>query len=114
MKNLLIGSRAIFEWNNTFPLKKNADYDVISIDPIDGTENHKPDFLNNYEFERYASPFFIEYNGHKLYPINEKGLAIIKRSHLWRDLSFNKHITMYHKHLSSHFNLNESDKINSD
>lgn len=112
MKNLLIGSRAIKEWDSSFKLKKTADYDVISINPIEGTEHHKPEFLNNFEFERYAASFFIEFNGHQLYPVNERGLSIIKRSHLWRDLSFNKHITMYHKYLAPEFKImNGLDKI---
>lgn len=103
MKNLLIGSRALKFQNVDFRLKDNADYDVISIDPIEGTEHHRPDFLNNFEFERYALSNYIEFNGQKLYPIDKIGLSIIKRSHLWRDLSFDKHITMYHKYLSEYF-----------
>lgn len=110
MKNLLIGSRAIKFNNSEFKLKDTADYDVISVDPIEGTEHHKADFLNNYDFERYALSDYIMYNGEKLYPLNGTGLSIIKRSHLWRDLSFNKHITMYHKYLADHFkNLSISD-----
>lgn len=112
MKNLLIGSRALKFQNKNFKLKEDADYDVISINPIEGTEHHRPDFLNNFEFERYALSSYIEFNGQKLYPVDKIGLSIIKRSHLWRDLSFDKHITMYHKYLADYFkNIVESDQI---
>lgn len=98
MKNLLIGSRALAYWRPDLKLKDSIDWDVISDEPIPGTEWHKPDFLDNYIMEDYASDSFTYINGHKVYVVNMKGLAIIKRSHLWRQLSFQKHITQFHKY----------------
>ena len=98
MKNLLIGSQALSRW---FPdevkIKDSTDWDVISMYPIEGTEWHNPDFLANGELERYASERVVMFNGQQLHIVNPIGLAIVKRSHLWRDLSFQKHITHYHK-----------------
>jgi hypothetical protein len=39
------------------------------------------------------------YKGCWLYVVNPVGLAIMKRSHLWRTLGFDKHITQYCKYL---------------
>lgn len=36
-----------------------------------------------------------------------RGLAAIKRSHLWRDYFFDKHITIYHRHLAQHFHQDD-------
>lgn len=95
-KNVLIGSRALSHWDNSFKLKEEADWDIISEHPIEGAEHHRPDLLNNRAFaEKYCSDDFVDFNGHKVYVMLPKGLAIIKRSHLWRDLSFQKHITHY-------------------
>lgn len=40
-------------------------------------------------------------NGIELDVASPGGLALIKRSHLWRNLSFDKHITMYHRYLAN-------------
>lgn len=104
MEPVLIGSRALAFWVKEFPLKADADWDVISDSPIEGTEWHDPEFLNNramaeefHSFSRVKLP-----DGVEVYVMSLAGLAIIKRSHLWRDLSFQKHITHYHKHLKYH------------
>lgn len=97
MKNLLIGSRALAFWTD-LKVKDSTDYDVISEEPIEGTEWHDPKCLDNYVLEKYASDIFTYINGHKVYVVNMTGLAIIKRSHLWRQLNFQKHITHYHKY----------------
>lgn len=98
MKNLLIGSRALNHWDYTLKIKDTTDYDVISDKHIEGTEHHKPEDLDNYGMEMFASDEFITLNGHKLYIVNMEGLAIIKRSHLWRHIGFEKHITQFHRH----------------
>jgi hypothetical protein len=100
--NLLIGSRALAYWDKDFPIKANADWDVISESPIKGTEWHEPYFLNNVEVKLYASNHHINFNGATLTVVSPKGLALIKRSHLWRKLGFGKHITHYHKHLAKY------------
>ena len=97
MKNLLIGSRALAMFSNTVKIKETTDYDVISVKPIEGTEWHDPDFLLNHELEKYATDYKFSFNGKAIYVVNPRGLAIVKRSHLWRDLSFQKHVTHYHK-----------------
>jgi hypothetical protein len=96
--NILIGSRAMNYWTGE-PSKDSADWDVISVDPIDGTEHHPVDFLNNHRFVDYASEHTVAFNGNILHVCNPVGLAIIKRSHLHRGLSFAKHITHYHRKL---------------
>ncbi len=99
-KYYLIGSQSLYLQNNNFKISPNADYDVISSEPIsDLFDFHSSNFLNNSKFDHYATLPPIIVDGHQLFPINIKGLSIIKRSHLWRNLSFGKHITMYHKHL---------------
>lgn len=94
----LVGSRALNFWRGQ-PSKDTTDWDVISEQPIPGCEWHEPDNLNNHQmavdynsFETISHP-----SGVQLYVMQPMGLAIMKRSHLWRDLSFQKHITMYHK-----------------
>lgn len=106
MKNLLIGSRALEYWSADFKCKPNADWDIISLHGIEDAtkriEVHDCHMLANYDMERYASEQFIEIAGQRVYIVSPIGLTIIKRSHLWRDLSFQKHITHYHKHLAKH------------
>jgi len=109
--NLLIGSRAIAYHDPSFSLKKDADWDVVSPHPIEGTEHHRLDFLNNADIEQFATDNVIKFNGSELRVVSMKGLALIKRSHLWRDLGFQKHITHYHKFLKHHaIEITEKDK----
>jgi hypothetical protein len=100
--NLLIGSRALNFWCPEHKINTNTDWDIISDYQIDGSEFHDRKFLNNSEFEKYASSETVMFNDQKIHVVNMIGLTIIKRSHLWRDLSFDKHITHYHKHLVQH------------
>ena len=100
MKNYLIGSRALNFWYPECSIKDTTDWDVISDKPIEGTEWHNPNILLNREIENYDSGHTVEFNGQEFCIVNRTGLACIKRSHLWRDLSFNKHITHWDKSLS--------------
>jgi hypothetical protein len=104
MKNLLIGSRALEYWSADFKCKPNADWDIISLREIkDDTkriEHHAFNALGSSDLQRYASDECIEIAGQRVHVVTPIGLTIIKRSHLWRDLSFQKHITHYHKHLA--------------
>lgn len=110
MTNYLIGSRAIAHHTN-IKLSTKSDIDVISDEPIPGFEFHDKSFLNNSIFcTHYSTNDVITINGIDVIPINMKGLGIIKRSHLWRDLKFDRHIAMYHHHLSEHMILNEFDQ----
>lgn len=105
--NLLIGSRALAYWQPNFNCKPNADWDVISPEPIPGTEWHDPNHLNNSVFEHFVNDSdTMKFNGYTLHVVNMTGLAIIKRSHLWRNYKFQSHITQYHKHqLVNYFTL---------
>lgn len=98
MQPVLIGSRALAYWNPEMKLKPDTDWDVISYAHHEGCEVHDPDFLNNKQMLDYSSNRIVKLpdgtNATVMFPL---GLAIIKRSHLWRNLSFDKHITMYHK-----------------
>ncbi len=100
MKSLLIGSRALGYWNPNVKFNDNTDWDIISDRPIEGAEWHDPNMLDNYEFEYFTrNNETVNFNGHKLHVVTPIGLSIIKRSHLWRNLSFQKHITHYHKNM---------------
>lgn len=99
MYPVLIGSRALNYWNPELKINESTDYDVISYTAHAGCEVHNPDFLNNKEICKYRTSKQVELpDGRKAFVMSMLGLAIIKRSHLWRDLSFDKHITMYHKY----------------
>ena len=98
---LLIGSRALNYWFPEVPIKDSTDFDIISKEPIEGAEHHQWELLDNYKLVDYTSPeHTLVFNGKLVYVVTLGGLTIVKRSHLWRDLGFNKHITMYHKHLA--------------
>ncbi len=98
---LLIGSRALDYWHDVGLVKDSTDWDIVSKEPIEGAEHHPWLFLDNHELARYTSPeHTVEFNGRTVHVVCILGLAIVKRSHLWRDLGFGKHITMYHKHLA--------------
>jgi len=99
--NILIGSRALAYWNPELKIKDSTDWDIISDEPIEGTEWHNPAFLNNAKMrDFYSSGQIVKFNDHILHVMNSLGLSIIKRSHLWRNLSFQKHITHYHKFMT--------------
>lgn len=97
---VLIGSRALAYWNPNLKIKDDTDWDIISDKPIEGSEWHDPYFLNNAKLAfYYGSHHTVKFNDHNLNVMNLRGLSIIKRSHLWRELSFQKHITHYHKYI---------------
>jgi len=112
MKNLLIGSSALDYWvdaGKDVLVKATTDWDVISNNLIEGTEWHNPWVLNNRDIERFTtSTDVIRYTvGNKEYDfhvVTLQGLAIIKRSHLHRELGFGKHITHFHRYLKPSLN----------
>lgn len=109
---MLIGSRAINYWEPAFKVSDTTDWDVISTKPIEHCEWHRPDILNNSDMLDYAvwDSEVVLPNGETAKVCSPVGLAIIKRSHLWRDLGFGKHITQYHKHLKQYiFAYTETD-----
>lgn len=98
MYPVLVGSRALAHWNKNFQIKDSTDWDVISYDTHDGCEIHDPQLLNNKSMTGYASHQIIKLpDGKKAFVMSMLGLAIMKRSHLWRNLNFDRHITMYHR-----------------
>jgi len=48
--NILIGSRALNYWFPEAQVRPQSDWDIISNDPIDGSEWHDPAILYNQEF----------------------------------------------------------------
>lgn len=99
MQPILIGSRALAYWDKSFKLREDADWDVISYEPIEGAEFHDAGFLANYRMMLYSRPSGLSLNGVDLYVIDLEGLSLIKRSHLWRDWNFQKHMYHYQKHI---------------
>lgn len=103
---LLIGSRALAFWDHTFKPKEDADWDIICKEEEKDyilswagmdkrIEFHDYKHLNNgrlHDRETLGRT-------HNLHIASLGTLALIKRSHLWRDYKWNKHITQYHKHL---------------
>lgn len=100
--NILIGSRALNYWHPEVPINDSTDWDVISAEPIEGTEWHSLDILNNKDIENLLFNYEdeIDFNGITLTVAPPVVLSIIKRSHLHRDLGFDKHVTYYHKYLT--------------
>ena len=95
---LLIGSRA----SNLIRHRPDSDYDVVWHEHIDcrNTETHMISDLGNDRLFQYATgeTTFLP-NGMVVDMISDLGASIVKRSHLHREVGFNKHIMMYHKHL---------------
>ena len=117
--NILIGSRAMKHWYPNFPLKENADWDIVSDKRlVEGREGpngepyefHDVKLLNNEKLEQWASWSGAEYAGERLYILRPAALAMVKRSHLHRNLGFQKHITHYHKVLTD-FRLRNQDDL---
>jgi hypothetical protein len=102
MMDILIGSRALNYWIPTHEISPDTDWDIITTKKIDGAECHDPYLLNNDDVYRYTTPEdTIIFNGEVLHVVSLKGLSLIKRSHLHRDLGFQKHITHFHRYLYS-------------
>jgi hypothetical protein len=106
---LLIGSRALAAQDPTFKLKPDADWDIVHNSPKDSftvlthtkSEFHwlEPD---QYIYDNFRSGVSVNIQGLSVECVSLRGLAAIKRSHLWRDHFFEKHITQYHQHLKKH------------
>lgn len=104
MKNILIGSQALaIRKPNEFKVRRNSDWDVISESELNlgdaKVEWHDPNVLGNFMLEAYTDDLSVFVNGVELKPLTLKGLSIVKRSHLWRDYFFDKHMAHYNFHL---------------
>lgn len=104
---ILIGSRALKYWYPDFPLREDADWDVIGnklyMKSFPRLELHEKSHLNNQDIRTDPTFGFIELpSGEGVYVAPLEILAAIKRSHLWRDYQWDKHITHYNKYLRQH------------
>ena len=103
MPNYLIGSRALAIVEQSFMSRSDADWDVISDAPIEGCEWHDVNLLNNSVVSKYSTDIVVTLpNGDTSFVVGRVGLSLLKRSHLHRNIGFDKHIAMYHKHLKQH------------
>ena len=109
MRNVLVGSRALsILTNGAFRVKESTDWDIISESEIPGSEWHDPNILCNRELaDHYSTEITVEFNGHTLHVMSLTGLAIMKRSHLWRTVGFEKHIIHYQKWMLDAVTFNE-------
>ena len=110
--NILIGSRALNYWNPEFKISEDTDWDIITFKDIEWAECHDPYLLNNLDVHHYTNgtqPIII--NGVTIHVASLRGLSLIKRSHLHRDLSFDKHITQYWKYLEQQNHLYTKDDL---
>ena len=105
---VLIGSRALAFWDNTFKVKEDADWDIICKDESEvadlrakgyKVEVHKYEDLDNKLYYNTCYYFSGLHTQDGICIADIHTLALIKRSHLWRDYKWDKHITHYHKHL---------------
>lgn len=108
MRPILIGSQAL-RINQGLGFKNNSDFDFVSDKTVQvngaRTETHSPDVLLNEELERYVEgQTFISGVG-VVDVLGLVGLSIVKRSHLHRDWMFEKHLTIYLRHLKQYRNL---------
>lgn len=98
---MLIGSRALAYHIPKYKCREDSDWDFIgevTVDLPKGAlvEMHNIDDLNNKNALHYNNGFGV---------CSLKGLALIKRSHLWRSHQFDKHIAQYHKWILPHTRL---------
>jgi hypothetical protein len=109
---LLIGSRALAYWDKTFSVGENKDWDIICsaedkylFADLPRFEWHDPKHLDNwyYETSSASQTYTTLPNGVEILVATLGELALLKRSHLWRDYQWDKHITHYHKHLATYF-----------
>ena len=115
---ILIGSRATTVWHPEHAeFAQNKDWDIVCL-PAEASlvlgskvdesqfswkygdvEFHNENFFLNYQlFDRYVTSTWIEVPGLKNWPvlvISSRGLAAIKRSHMYRDFNFTKHMIQY-------------------
>jgi len=105
---MLIGSKALEYWypNVTIP----TDVDIITELDIKGVDTQSLSILNNKAMvEKYGSGEFIELKGNKIEVMSLEGLAILKRSHLFREKNFNRNIGLYYTFLRKYMNFSSKE-----
>lgn len=96
--NVLIGSRALSYWNDHLPFENQKDWDIISDNNVDGCDTQSLSMVNNKDMLKYATDSVVRLpDGNSAFVMSKLGLAIIKRSHLWRDFKFESHVAQFHK-----------------
>ena len=112
---VLVGSRALEFWVDGFTCRPDADIDLI-VEPeekehynsLPNVDAHSTEELNNHimclQYVRGLGDEQVIPGVGICNVMSMQGLAVMKRSHLWRERNFDKHITMYHKHLEKHLN----------
>ena len=114
---ILVGSRALNFWCPEIKVNEDTDWDLICNDThefnFNNVERHDVNSLNNLAMTDYISFEQITLpDGQKASVMNLTGLAIMKRSHLWRDLKFDRHIAMYlHAGLDKEIKMIQNDPI---
>jgi len=107
---MLIGSRALQYWQPELKLKPETDWDIICTEeelklfaghPY--IEWHDINHLNNKAIhDNFQTYKYLKIQGNLVPVCSGKGLKVLKRSHLWRDYQWDKHITHYNKYLSEY------------
>ena len=114
---VLVGSRALAHWSPNIKISENTDWDLICNDThrfnFSNVERHDVNSLNNLAMIDYISSEQITLpDDQKASVMSRMGLAIMKRSHLWRDLKFDRHIAMYlHAGLDSFIQMIQNEPI---
>ena len=137
---ILIGSRALSHWHPEHEVPEKSDWDIVTThtiarmlvgsqsDPdafswqyiaedVDGNtiakiEFHNSKYFLNHELVKYATEDKIEVvDGFAVNVCSSRGLAVIKRSHLYRPHDFAKHIIQY-QYLDRDFSPEDWEFIN--
>lgn len=104
---------------NLGELKPGTDLDIVctekefaSISSEGRIDHHNIADLNNNEIEsRFRSDKWARIGDFDVNVCSLAGLAAIKRSHLWRDYFFDKHIAVYHYELVKHARKEDADFV---
>lgn len=116
---LLIGSRALAIRDSTFTLGDDKDWDIICsegnkhlFNNLIRFEWHDPQHLDNEHYQKHSksTTYITLPNKQEVRVATLEDLSILKRSHLWRDYQWDKHITHYHRHLATHFPVSTQGK----
>lgn len=108
-EHILVGSRALAHWTD-FDANE-SDWDIICPDEdlhmYDGKEGFDAcgySQLNNIDLcvEEYGKKSRVEILGREVLVCDLVSLSLLKRSHLWRDINWNRHMWMYQTHLAKH------------
>jgi hypothetical protein len=114
---ILIGSAALSFPNDTSTFKR--DFDIVGTEAEKSLfansslriDWHDIDILNNASIEDRFTDGTVVLDGIEINRCSKRGLAAIKRSHLWRNYFFEKHMVVYNLHLREHLSVADADWI---